>query len=664
MTTYGEKLVDKLLKSLPKDKYFYKQEPTISSQKSAYRNPDFVIVNATLGVIVLEVKDWKQILEVTQENTKIRRNDGTMSVEKNPVRIAREYALNLSERFKELDELLAKHRGKTVLKFPWMYAVALPHIDKNTIRRIEKKGIWEAGCVFSREDLAEVNFEKALYDLPWPWKLKRYLDKSTLDVIRGVLDPRVIIEDTKGQVVGIITIPQEKMITLEDKPTQKSPLEYVDELFTDEANMIIENASVWLVRGVAGSGKSLVLARRAQRLAEASPDQNMLVTTFNVDLVEDLKRRIPGAPNLEITNFHKLCSQILARKWQSPVAIDSWLENNAQTLLTANNLSIEFAAQEMEWRKELEIYDNAAYLDIQRDGRGKSLSRPKRAIINRIFDQYTKYHYEHNIVDWSDVPRIAIAQLQQGHPLRHKYDVILIDEAQDFAPSWVEVIKRLLKPDGSLFMCDDPTQSLFRSFSWRQKGVEVTGRTRRLKVPFRNTRQITDAAYSLIKGDNDLSHSEEITTPDLTSYTLADGDIPTLVRCRNLTDEVKFVAEHAQQLAQSGISANQIAILCHSKRIVKHWAHLRNHGFYVETFNRMKGLEFQAVFLPHLQNSFEQSEQIKEKDGEFISETRRRLFTAMTRARSKLTLSYHGDFPVELTPVEPYVKHDRVQHPS
>src|SRR5262249_2630029 len=152
-------------------------------------------------------------------------------------------------------------------------------------------------------------------------------------------------------------------------------------------------------------------------------------------------------------------------------------------------------------------------------------------------------------IDWSDVPFLALAELNQGHPLRNTYDIILIDEAQDFAPSWLEIVKNLLKPAGTLFLCDDPTQSLFRSFSWKQKGVDVVGRTRVLKVPFRCTREITQAAYSLIEADEILKKSEEITVPDLTTYDLLAGETPLLCTCEDLVDEILFVEQSALSLA-------------------------------------------------------------------------------------------------------------------
>ncbi len=560
MPTYGEKLVAELVKSLDRKKYYGIQEPTITGIKkiSAYRNPDFVIVGVSLGVIILEVKDWVKLRGYDKGKVEIERRDGTIVAEDNPLKIAREYALNLSDRFKQLDDLIYMHRGQKKLKFPWMYAVAFPNIEQKIIQKFVDQGVWDEGSILAKEQLTEAKFERALHNIPSAWKLDHLISPSTREVIRAVLDPTIIISDIDGQPLGVETAPQTIIIQEPLKSRNpKQPTLLPIELLNENARTLAESTSVRLVRGVAGSGKSLVLARRAQYLAEQYPDLQILVLAFNSDLTADLERRISTSPNLKVTNFHKICSRIMGKKWRSPQKIEGWLNNRLPDFIEQNQLTTEFVADEIEWRKELKIYDNDEYLEIEREGRGSSLRRAKRAIINTIFDQYINYQEAENTFDWSDVPFLALAELENEHPLKHAYDVILIDEGQDFAPSWISVVRHLLKPGGNLFICDDPTQTLFRSFSWRSKGVEVSGYTRVLRVPFRCTREITLAAHSLISSDKNLSSSEEITEPDLTSYELISGEIPKAIKYHDIYQEVKFVEQNALNMVKSGIPANQ-----------------------------------------------------------------------------------------------------------
>ncbi|MCB9456418.1 MAG: UvrD-helicase domain-containing protein [Anaerolineaceae bacterium] len=656
--TYGEKRITRLLNSFSKNDYRSFREPYIAAD-NAFHKPDFVIVSRMSGVVILEVKDWKGIKKFGPKEFVVQHGDGRTEPEPNPILTAEKYGYNLKKRFEDFSELMHIHKGKLKPRFPWLAVGVLPHVPNGVLRKYEERGYWGAGQILGQDDLrTPEQFEEALKRLSWPWKLSQPLDIPTLDIIRLVLGEATEVEDSQGAIIGITTEIQEKAAK---EKLRSRPLPPTGTL-PEQAENLIDNPTVRLVRGVAGSGKSLVLAKRAQFLAETYPNLNILVLAFNVELVKDLNRRISGASNLDVINFHKMCSRILSRKWRSPQDIGNWLENQAQLLVGQSGMNAEFIEQEIEWRKELEIFNDQEYLEIRREGRGKSLSKAKRQSINIIFNTYNQYHHRMDIVDWSDVPHLALAELLRGHPLRHSYDAILIDEAQDFAPSWLKVVKRLLVPGGSLFMCDDPAQSLFRAYSWKQKGIEVVGRTVRLRVPFRSTQEITQAAYGLLNAELAMANqSDDFTQPDLDSYQLTSGERPWLVEYHDLVQEVGRTTRWAQTLKESGIPADQIAILCHNKRHLKHWASLRQEGFFVDSFNRMKGLEFRAVLIPHIHTAFLQSGQ--QGDEDHISEMRRRIFTAMTRAREILILSHHAPLPAEFAPLQPYVQLENGKFP-
>lgn len=394
--TYGENLVDSLLSELQKTKKYYAyREPRITRVKSSRKNPDFVVVGAAIGVIILEVKDWVHISEATHKQVKIQRRDQSVSMETNPILIAEDYAHNLSSRFQELDELMRLRHGRKVLKFPWMAAVVFPNINRKTIRYFVENDVWDKDVIIGQEDLASAEkLEKALLNIPRLFPLDKPLSMNVLDVIRGVLDPVVIFPDQIGQPAGITTIQQTSLIkeSLKPKPESKQKSLFPDEFLSDDTVEVAQDSSVRLVRGVAGSGKSLVLARRAQFLAEKYPELNILVLAFNVDLVHDLERRIPGAANLKVINFHKVCSQILGKEWRDPLNTEGWLKNKFSDFLAKNDLSAEFVADEIEWRKELGLYDSAEYLNAKREGRETRLVQSKREIVNIVFDQYVELY--------------------------------------------------------------------------------------------------------------------------------------------------------------------------------------------------------------------------------------------------------------------------------
>jgi hypothetical protein len=88
--TSGEKRVlDLLSSSLPSDFYVYVECPL--HDKKMERMPDFIILT-TFGIVVLEVKDWVEILEADKFYAKIRSRAGAIYHKKSPVGQAREFA--------------------------------------------------------------------------------------------------------------------------------------------------------------------------------------------------------------------------------------------------------------------------------------------------------------------------------------------------------------------------------------------------------------------------------------------------------------------------------------------------------------------------------------------------------------------------------------------
>ena len=531
--------------------------------------------------------------------------------------------------------------------------VALPHISQSVIAQFERKGIWPRGTVIGSELLTSTTqVKQAIENLPWKFRLERPMSLDILDIIRELINPSLVVEDDEGRVAGTLTRAQYNLIT---EPLQatlpKQMLLFEDDELSTEAMGITENATIRLVRGVAGSGKTLVLVQRVRHIAEQHPDAKLLVMTFNVDIADDLRRRINLPDNrVETLNFHKVCRTILKAVWQDPLSSKIWLRKYESETLRTLGLPADFIASEVAWRKEIGLYDDEEYLDADRTGRGQRLERRKRELINGLFNRYLTYQQARRNTgeswyDWDDVSFAALEALTD-HPLKERYDAIFIDEAQDFAPSWVQVTRALLKPGGNLFICDDPAQSIFCSYSWQQKGLSVVGHSRVLRVPFRSTREISQAAHSLIEADETLRMTEERPKPDFNSYELGTGPLPAMIACKTAEAEITFVNDKVQEFVDAGVPPHQIAILCHNRWHIQHWAHWKQRGVYVQHFEKMKGLEFTAVMIPHLQDSFPLP-----NDPDSVTAVRRKIFTAMTRARYRLLLSYCGMLPKPLEPM-------------
>ena len=102
------------------------------------------------------------------------------------------------------------------------------------------------------------------------------------------------------------------------------------ELTKDQKTYSIPKPGHRRLRGVAGSGKTLVIAHKAAQLA--SEDYKVLVITFNMTLWHYIRDMISRSPydfdrsNIEFNHFHGFCKDMLI-EFNAPKPHDNYLEN-------------------------------------------------------------------------------------------------------------------------------------------------------------------------------------------------------------------------------------------------------------------------------------------------------------------------------------------------
>jgi len=675
--TYGEELVLQTLQaSLPSDFIIYVECPLHDGRLERF--PDFIVL-ANYGVVVLEVKDWVQIVEIDKYHARIRDRGNRTRRERNPVHVARDYALLLADELQKVPELLRDNRK---LRVPWGYAAVFPNLPPSVLTQL--RSVWGEPFVLGEADLGQPVVTRRLKaTIPFDVTLRRH----EIQAAKAVINPSVVIvPEDKDKPVIILDDDQERLVAeaprampprVEEKPAATIEQKALEELFEaaaapmaaepvpeDIGEQLALNASIRLVRGVAGSGKTLILTRRAQYLAAQHPDWRIAVLTYNDALVRALRPKLRGSKNVEVRTFHSLCRQILKPQlgWKDPCDPVGWLNHHLQEWPVAQKLGVDFVSEEIKWIKEVGIKGRTAYLEATRKGRGQALQKAWREQILDVLEAYELWLEKQKSFDWADVPHLALQALDQGLVTPEPFDAILIDEAQDFAPVWLQVVRRLLKPEwGVLFMADDPSQSIYRFYSWAEKGIPVVGRTRWLRIPYRNTREIYRAAYEVIREDQILQRQLEgqtglaLSEPDLTSRHLRSGPRPVVRGFSSADDEFRFVRAEIEGLLQQGYHADEIAVL-HRRRpgVRKLKDHLRGLDVTVSTFHALKGLEFEVVFLSQMQETFARGEQATEEE---LSEERRLVYMAMTRGREHLYLNYEAHWPQPLKGVLDFVDH-------
>jgi superfamily I DNA/RNA helicase len=495
----------------------------------------------------------------------------------------------------------------------------------------------------------------------------RSLSRTELDMIRATIYPVVEIE-MDGRAPFVLDTQQEKIVAepvrqealaetaktrkAEQVRSQESLFEGVqfavakkdeDEL-PEDGERISKNVSIRLVRGIAGSGKTLVLMQRAKFLAAQYPDWKISVLSFNKPLQVQFQSAFKGTA-IKPHTFHSLCWQFLDIPEGTEADFDEWLSDNRAEFGAIRQLGKDFVKNEIDWLRDLGVTEREKYLALERRGVGQvgRLVAEKREMIFDVLEDYRSYLQENRRWDYHELPLMLLQKLESGEVNTEKFDSILIDEAQDWAPIWFKVINHFLAPDhGLLFLADDPSQSIFRHFSWKEKAVNIVGRTRWLRVPYRNTFEIYSAAYSMIAGYDEiqtsLSEEGELVSPDISSQEMRHGKRPLIERCGSVSDELTFIRSTVDSLKQEGYREDQIAVLSRYRTDLQQIGNtLRGTDAKKHQMHSFKGLEMEAIIIPHLQKTFSMP------DDEAAE--RRLLYMAMSRSRARLIMTYSGRLP-------------------
>lgn len=437
----------------------------------------------------------------------------------------------------------------------------------------------------------------------------------------------------------------------------------------------VKDFSVRLVNGVAGSGKTLIALNRALLLAAMFPSLRILVLIHNTPIVADIKERLHrahgGIPdNLEISTFSAWAHQQWRNVFQTSLKMPNTpqevpeLIKHYRTQLTDLKQTEAQLQEEMDFINEFLIATEAQYLDVSRSGRGFALRSNERSQVWTLYVAVTDALAKEGRRMWSAFPSEMC--LAKDHQYLQKYLHILIDEAQFFAPSWFQVIKLSLEPEGHLFLCADPNQGFMKSrLSWKSIGLDVTGRTKKLRKSYRTTRPILETASRVlaqfVQGD-----PEDFLEPDFAG--METGNRPLLIYTDTPQDAVDRVTNELAAIVGHGQLPLASLLVIHGDNIQKHllydlfgkrfgfekvwWLNKKEHkkeppNGYGQDYLRLAyldtatGLEASVVFLIGVESLFFEGEipgQSTDEQAARREENARKLYMAMTRAGQQLVL--------------------------
>lgn len=427
-----------------------------------------------------------------------------------------------------------------------------------------------------------------------------------------------------------------------------------------------------LVTGVAGSGKSLVLLFRACTQARLAPRSNSLVLTHNKALKVELESRFGdlGRPaNVRWHTFFSWIREMIGRIGPFPEIVqysqrDECIAAAAKPFwgeLQPNQ--IEFLRDEFDWMQDRDIVEAAAYYAVERTGRGVRLGEAARQKVFATFSAYREILKERGAEDWSGIALAAWQLIRFGKIHPPQFDFIYIDEAQFFAPVWFQIILSARKSAASqILIAADPTQGfLKRRLAWSACGLDMRGRSTRLRRSYRSTREILDFAANFYRSriaDDELPDLNLPGEEELASA--VPGSPPVVIRLAARQDETARVASEIQACLAEGLPPESLliihaadrgstALLERFKKSLGCIADAREPSASKQirfaNINAATGLESPVVFLLGAAGFLEAEADLQLKDdarSELLRDNTRRLYMAFTRAGRKLVITWTG----------------------
>jgi superfamily I DNA/RNA helicase len=316
-------------------------------------------------------------------------------------------------------------------------------------------------------------------------------------------------------------------------------------------------SGVSLIRGAAGSGKTTtaLLALRAatgatvnQLRIEGLLPANVLVLTFNKSLRSYISAVAEGEMvdyaddvRLFISTFDKWSLDTLG--WAQVERLDD-AKNHLRWLASAFPRDTAFTIDEVEYLMGRFPPDRLTnYIGAERTGRGISPAMPatvRRQLLDEVVEPYREWKRAVGALDFND---LALAMIERGPAFR--YDVIVVDEAQDLSTNQLRAVIRHAAADATVTIVTDSTQRIYpRGSPWSEASIAIAPhRSFRLRTNYRNTRQIASLAASIARG---LGVDEDGSLPDPAACR-RDGELPTLVLGR-FQQQLNFVLERLRTI--------------------------------------------------------------------------------------------------------------------
>ena len=317
------------------------------------------------------------------------------------------------------------------------------------------------------------------------------------------------------------------------------------------------------VLGGAGTGKTVVAMHRAKYLAAnvfTKPTDHILVTTYSKTLATNLRNNLqslcgPEIERIEVVHLHSwaanfLRGQGISFEIASSEEIDQcW--SDAFSAAGTGDWNHEFFKDE--WDDVVQannISNRDEYLKVSRLGLYVRLTRPQRDQIWDVFDEYKRNLNAIGKLEWIDMIRQTRLYLQTKN-ISLPYKAVIVDETQDFHQEELKLIRQII-PSGinDLFLVGDPHQRIYgKPVTLSHCGINIKGRSFKLKINYRTTEEIRDWSLQVLSGEqmDDLDGGTD-TSKEYKS--LLHGRKPDVKKFFSLSEEKKYIIDYIKSLLE------------------------------------------------------------------------------------------------------------------
>ena len=299
-----------LLRNLPEDGYCWVDVPVGPKQQ----RPDFIVLHPGHGILTLEVKDWKlsTICDINRFSVEIMTDQGLKTVA-NPLEQARVYAIAIKELL-ERDPLLVQQEAGRYhghLLLPWGFGVVLSNITRS---QFDAAGLGQAIAsdrVICQDEFVgsvqAIDFQQRLWAM-FQYSFGGILSLPRIDRVRWHLFPEIRIQQGGLFNRAAVGPPDSAASIIEALPDIVRVMDLKQEKV---ARNLGEGHRV--IHGVAGSGKTLLLAYRCLHLDKQRLTKPILVLCYNKTLAAKLQEMLSEkgvSDNVHVRHFHGWCKEM------------------------------------------------------------------------------------------------------------------------------------------------------------------------------------------------------------------------------------------------------------------------------------------------------------------------------------------------------------------